>query len=139
MFNIPIYNEYNGEKKIALLDNSAISFMLQLENKGYKPETLLQEDDVIFLPGWVVEELQDSDFRVHYIEKLVQKGIPIFVIKESFYSDLMDGKELFLYYIVKASVSKLAAFIKYMRLNVEKKNPLDMVAYEEWMKRQILI
>lgn len=46
----------------------------------------------------------------------------------------MDGKELSLYYIVKASVSKLAAFIKYMRLNVEKKNPLDMVAYEEWMK-----
>ena len=91
MLNIPVYKKYSGEKKIALLDNSTVSFMLQLENSGHSPERLLKEYDVIFIPGWVVEEIQDSEFRIQYIEKLVQAGIPIQVIEESFYSDLMDG------------------------------------------------
>ena len=39
-----------------------------------------------------------------------------------------------MYHIVKASVSKLGAFLKYMRLNVEKKDLLDMEPYEDWMK-----
>ena len=134
MLNIPVYKKYSGEKKIALLDNSTVSFMLQLENSGHSPERLLKEYDVIFIPGWVVEEIQDSEFRIQYIEKLVQAGVPIQVIKESFYSDLMDGEEINLYHIVKASVSKLGAFLKYMRLNVEKKDLLDMEPYEDWMK-----
>ena len=135
MLNIPIYDKYNGEKKIAMLDNSTIVFMHQLDNKGYKPENLLRGYDVIFLSRWIVEELQDSTFRVQYIEKLVQEGFPIRIIYEIFYSDLMDGEELYLYYIVKASVSKLAVFLKYMRLNVEKKDLLDMELYEDWIQK----
>lgn len=135
MLNIPIYDKYSGEKKIALIDNSTIAFMHQLDNKGYKPEILLQGYDVIFLPGWIVEELQDSVFRVQYIEKLVRAGIPIRMINESTYSDLMNGEEIYLYYIVKASVLKLAVFLKYMRLNVEKKDPLDMESYENWIQK----
>lgn len=79
---IPEYDNYNNEKRIALLDNSAVSFMLKLDNKGHKPDTLLQGYDVIFLPEWVVEEIQDSEFRVQYIERLVKAGIPIRIIKE---------------------------------------------------------
>ena len=93
MLNILIYDKYNGEKKIAMLDNSTIVFMHQLDNKGYKPENLLRGYDVIFLSRWIVEELQDSTFRVQYIEKLVQEGFPIRIIDEIFYSDLMDGEE----------------------------------------------
>lgn len=135
MLNIPIYDKYNGEKKIAMLDNSTIAFMHQLDNKGYKPEKLLQGYDVIFLPRWIVEELQDSAFRVQYIEKLVQEGFPICIIDEIFYSDLMNGEELYLYHIVKASVSKLAVFLKYMRLNIEKKDLLDIELYEDWIQK----
>lgn len=134
MLKIPVYDKYNGEKKIALLDNSTIAFMHQLDNKGYKPETLLQGYDVIFLPGWVVEELQDSAFRVRYIEKLVQAGLPIQVISESAYSDLMDGEEIYLYQIVRAAVSSLGIFLKYLRQNVDKDDPLDMDPYEEWIQ-----
>ena len=53
MLNIPVYDKYNGEKKIALLDNSTIAFMHQLEQKGCPPEYLLKGYDVIFLPAWV--------------------------------------------------------------------------------------
>ena len=42
MLNIPVYNKYNGEKKIALLDNSTIAFMHQLKQKGCHPEYLLK-------------------------------------------------------------------------------------------------
>lgn len=134
MLNIPVYDKYNGEKKIALLDNSTIAFMQQLEYKGCYPESLLKEYDVIFLPAWVAEEVLDSEYRQRYVEALCQKGIPIRLVKEEFYGDLMDGEEIYLYHIVKASVSRLGAFMKYIRLNVEKKDPLDMESYEEWIR-----
>lgn len=134
MLNIPVYDKYNGEKKIALLDNSTIAFMQQLENKGCHPEYLLQGYDVIFLPAWVAEEVQDSEYRERYVEALCQRGIPIRLVKEEFYGDLMDGEEIYLYHIVKESVSRLGAFVKYMRLHIEKKDPLDMESYEEWIQ-----
>lgn len=134
MLNIPVYSEYRGEKKIALLDNSTVSFMMQLEQGGCNPDYLLQGYDVIFLPGWVAEEVQDSEYRVGYVEALYQRGLPICLIREEFYSDLMDNEELYLYHIVKASVSRLGAFLKYIRLYVDKKDPLDMEAYEKWIR-----
>ena len=134
MLNIPVYSRYNGEKRIALLDNSAISFMLQLDNKGHHPESLLQDYDIIFLPGWVVEEIRDSEFRSKYMEKLVNAGFPICIINENMYSDLMEGEEIYLFDIVKATVSRLGVFLKYLRLFVEKKDPLDMEPYEKWIQ-----
>lgn len=131
--NIPHYDKYNGEKRIALLDNSTVSFMLQLDNKGHKPDVLLQGYDVVFLPEWVVEEIQDSEARVQYIERLVKTGIPIRIIKESLYSDLMDKEEIFLYEIVKAAVSRLGAFKRYFRERIDKEDPLDMEPYEDWI------
>lgn len=135
MLNIPYYSSYNGEKKIALLDNSAVEFMLQLNNRGHHPDTLLQGYDVVFLPGWVVEELQDSEFRVQYIERLVGTGIAIHIIKECHYSGLMGNQEIFLYDIVKAAVSKLGDFKKYLRMNVEKDDSLDMEPYKDWIRK----
>ena len=134
MLNIPVYDKYNGEKKIALLDNSTIAFMHQLEQKGCHPKYLLKGYDVIFLPAWVAEEVQDSEYRERYVESLCQSGIPIRLIQEEFYGELMDGEEIYLYEIVKASVSRLGAFLKYLRLNVERKDLLDMDAYEDWIQ-----
>ena len=134
MLNIPVYDKYNGEKKIALLDSSTIAFMHRLEQQGYCPEYLLEVYDVVFLPSWVAEEVQDSDYRKNYVEILCQRGIPIRLIKETLYGELMDSQEIYLYHIVKASVSRLGIFMKYMRFNVEKKDPLDMEAYEHWIQ-----
>ena len=135
MLDIPVCDKYGGEKRIALLDNSTISFMLKLDEKGHSCESLLQEYDVIFLPGWVAEEVQDSEFRVKYVERLVKQGVPIRIVKESVYSDLMDGEELYVFHIVKASVSRLGILLKYMRLYVEKTDALDMEPYEDWIEK----
>ena len=134
ILNIPHYDKYNGEKRIALLDNSAVSFMLQLDDKGYKPDIMLQGYDVIFLPEWVVEEIQDSESRVQYIERLGNTDVPIKIIKEDFYSNLMDKEEIFLYEIVKAAVSRLGDLKKYLRENVDREDPLDMEPYEDWIR-----
>lgn len=133
MLKIPYYEQYNSEKRIALLDNSAVSFMLQLDDKGHKPDVLLQGYDVVFLPEWVVAEIQDSERRGQYLERLVEAGIPIRIIKESFYSELMNHEEIFLYEIVKAVVSKLGNFKRYFRMNVDKEDPLDMELYKDWI------
>lgn len=135
MLDIPVYEKYGGEKRIALLDNSTITFMLKLDDMGHNAESLLRDYDVIFIPGWVAEEVQDSEIRVKYVEKLVENDIPIRIIKENTYSHLMDGEEVYLYQIVKATVSRLGVFLKYMRLYVEKEDLLDIEPYENWIQK----
>lgn len=134
MLNIPVYEKYSGEKRIALLDNTAVSFMLQLDNRGHHPETLLGDYDIVFIPNWVAKEIRDSEFRAKYVEKLVEKGVPVYIIEEETYSVLMDGEEIHLYHIVRATVSRLGIFLKYMRQFVEKEDLLDMEPYEEWVQ-----
>ena len=135
MLNLPIYDKYNGEKRIAMLDNSTIAFMEQLENKGYHPEVLLQNYDVVFVPKWVLEEVEDSEYRSQFMVSLVDKGVPICVISEKDYSSLVEEEELNLYWIVHASVSKIGAFLCYLRRNVEKRNLIDLEPYEEWIQK----
>ena len=60
---LPKYSEYNGEKQIALLDTTVISFMNGLDDKGFSPEVLLKDYDVILIPEWVAEEVYDSERR----------------------------------------------------------------------------
>ena len=60
MHNIPTYQQYNGETKIALIDNSTIAFLEKMERCGVTAaKELLRGDDVIFIPNWVLEEVSD--------------------------------------------------------------------------------
>jgi hypothetical protein len=47
MIEFPEYKQYGGETKIALMDNSAISFFEQLEHSGYSSKPLLNIYDAI--------------------------------------------------------------------------------------------
>lgn len=49
MLNIPTYTQYRGETKIALMDNSTIAFMEQMEHCGDSAKELLRGHDVIFM------------------------------------------------------------------------------------------
>lgn len=133
MLNIPIYTQYRGETKIALMDNSTIAFMEQMERCGDSAKELLRGYDVIFIPNWVLEEVEDSEYRCRYIEALKADGFPIYAIAEESYADLAEGEEGNLYKIVLAAVSSLAVLKSYMRRFVEKQDPLDMAAYSEWI------
>lgn len=134
MFNIPRYQRYNGETKIALMDNSTIAFMEQMERMGISAKEVLRGYNKILIPNWVLEEVQDSVYREQYIENLVAEGFPICSIAEEDYTDFVDGEENNLYHIVYAAVSTLAAMKSYLHRNVEKTDPLDMDAYSTWIK-----
>lgn len=133
MLNIPTYEEYNGEKKIALMDNSAIAFMEQVERRGVSVKELLQGYDVVLLPNWVMEEVKDSTYRENFVEKLLEKGIPIYTVAEEKYSDLANNEEETLYKIVCAAVSKLGVMKSYLQKNVWRVDALDMDEYRTWI------
>lgn len=135
MLNIPKYTQYGGERKIALLDNSTIEFMVGLKNKGYKPEELLLIYDVILLPGWVAEEVKDSVYRTDYVNGLADCGYPIHLIEETMYSDLTGSQEINMYKIVQAAVQRLGEIRGYLRKNVQQDDPLDIEEYSQWIQK----
>ena len=132
ILNIPTYNNHLKETKIALLDNSTISFLEQL---GIITKNLFIDYDAIFIPNWVSKEINNSVYRKRYIENLYDENLPLFLISEENYSSLVNYEEGNLYQIVLASVSMLAPLKSYLRKNVEKLDPLDMEEYSIWINR----
>lgn len=63
MLNIPEYKEYGGETKIALMDNSSLAFMHELSQRSYPSDGILSVYDLILIPKWVMEEIEDSTCR----------------------------------------------------------------------------
>lgn len=77
MLNIPEYKEYGGETKIALMDNSSLAFMHELSQRSYPSDRILEVYDLILIPKWVMEEIEDSTYRSTYVEQLQAQGYPI--------------------------------------------------------------
>ena len=74
MLNIPEYKEYAGETKIALMDNSSLAFMHELSQRSYPSDGILSVYDLILIPKWVMEEIEDSTYRSTYVEQLQAQG-----------------------------------------------------------------
>ena len=75
MLNIPEYKEYGGETKIALMDNSSLAFMHELSQRSYPSDGILSVYDLILIPKWVMDEIEDSTYRSTYVNSFRQKGI----------------------------------------------------------------
>ena len=67
MLELKAYRTYNGEKKIAIMDNSFLSFLEKLEKQGFQTDVFLQDYDLILIPDWVLEEVKDSLFRRDFV------------------------------------------------------------------------
>lgn len=138
MLNIQDYQRYSGEKKIAPMDNSTVSFLEQVERAGISTKELLKDYDAILIPNWVSEEICDSIYRKDYIERLYAAGLPIYSIAEESYADLVNGEEANLFKIVSAAASKLGQLRGYLQQYVKKNDPLEMEEYAVWMNRMYL-
>ncbi len=125
----------NHKRHIAILDTSSVSFMHGLKAAGIEAETVLRAYDLILIPEWVLIEIKDSEGREAYVQSLISKGYPIFRIAEEKYSELANYEEGNLYQIVLASTYQIAAVKSYLRRFVEKKDPIDMDAYKDWINR----
>ena len=123
------------KKHIALMDTSSISFMQGLRNKDIKLDSILKDYELILIPRWVLTEIEDAPGRAGFVQNLIEDGYPIYAIAEETYSELTGYEEGNLYQIVLASVSLLARVRAYLRRYVNTKDPLDMEAYDEWIKK----
>lgn len=135
MLNLPEYVGYSKEEKIALMDNSTLAFMHELSQKGFLVDRVLKDYDLILIPNWVMEEVEDSKYRCLYVEQLRTIGYPIFYINEINYACFIDYKDVDLYYVVEAVVSCVGELMRYIRRNVYKNDLFDLESSEEWIKR----
>ncbi len=133
MLRINTYRKYNGEKNIAVMDNSLLAFLEKLAKSGFQTEMFLKKYDLILIPGWVLEELSDSQFRSAYVQNLIDGGFPVFCVSEQDYSDFVHQEELSLFQIVLESVRCINDIRNYLRRNVQTEDPLDMKSYREWI------
>ena len=90
MLNIPEYKEYGGETKIALMDNSSLAFMHELSQRSYPSDGILSVYDLILIPKWVMEEIEDSTYSLEFF--VVISEIVVSIILSVF----LNGK-LFLF------------------------------------------
>ena len=135
MNNLPVYNSYNGETEIALLDNSSVAFLEQMHHNGFQVEDLLRPYDAILVPGWVLEEVQCSSFRIQYLIDLHSAGLPIYSVNEEEMIGFADEDEVQMLHIVKAAVMNLGQLKSYIRKNVEPEDILDLEPYAEWISQ----
>ena len=133
MLNIPEYIEYGGETQIALMDNSSLAFMHELSQKDYPSDKILESYDLILIPKWVMEEIEDSTYRSNYVEHLQAQGYPMYWIDETKYGTFVNDEDVNLYYIVEAAVSRVSELMRYLRRNVKTEDLLDLPSAEEWM------
>lgn len=135
MLNIPEYKEYGGETKIALMDNSSLAFMHELSQRSYPSDGILSVYDLILIPKWVMEEIEDSTYRSTYVEQLQAKGYPIRWIDETKYGTFVNFEDVNLYYIVEAAVSRVSELMRFLRRKVKTEDLIDLPSAEEWMNR----
>ena len=89
MLELKAYRKYNGEKKIAIMDNSFLSFLEKLGKHGFQIDVFLQDYDLILIPDWVLEEVKDSPFRRDFVQNLINSGFPVFSVSELDYTDFV--------------------------------------------------
>ena len=51
------------KQKFALMDNSTVAFLEQVERAGISAKELLIGYEVILIPNWISEEICDSIYR----------------------------------------------------------------------------
>ena len=135
MIRITEVENIDGKKRIALLDTSSVSFLQRLSEREIAAGEILKDYDLILIPCWVLEELNDAVGRAAYVQRLIDVGYPIFSISEEVYSDLAKKEEGNLYQIVLASTYQIGRVKSYLRRFVEKNDILDMEAYRIWINR----
>ena len=135
MMTITKITNIDNKKHIAILDTSSISFMQGLDKKGISPNDILMDYDLIIIPEWVQVEVNDTEARSNYLQKLINLGYPIHSIAEEDYSNLTNQEEGNFYQIVLASTYQIGRIKSYLRRFVEKDDMLDMNAYKDWINK----
>lgn len=130
------WNEgYQEAKRYFEAYNSSLAFMHELSQRSYPSDGILSVYDLILIPKWVMEEIEDSTYRSTYVEQLQAKGYPIRWIDETKYGTFVNFEDVNLYYIVEAAVSRVSELMRFLRRKVKTEDLIDLPSAEEWMNR----
>ncbi len=132
----------NGSNlKICILDNNLIEILTRISSIIIQDHIFAQYD-IILVPGWVHEEVQDSEVRVNYINELSNRfNLNLYIIKEKDYSELVDFKEAELFFIFKYSIHLVTNIIGYINRNIINTSASvdkiidELPPYEEWVDK----
>lgn len=93
------YLRSRSKLKICILDNNMIE-VLTRASSVITQNYIYAQYDIILIPGWVYEEVQDSEVRVSYINELQSRyNLNVYIIREKDYSELIGFKEAELFFI----------------------------------------
>lgn len=122
--------------KVAILDNCEIEALYRLDMEHVPVEITLESYDVILIPGRVWIEICDSKFRKNYVKSLIEKGLPIKILPEERYIEIVN-KELvllkFFHMAIRPYIQIKSYFNKYI-LKRKEEAEIDYL-YEEWIKK----
>lgn len=133
---------HNGSNlKVCILDNNMIEILTRISTI-ITQDRIFGQYDIILVPRWVYEEVQDSDVRVRYINELRDKyNLNLYVIEEKDYSELINFKEADLFYIFVYSCRVLTNLISFINKNIidtkapESKIIDELPSYEDWLDK----
>jgi hypothetical protein len=118
--------------KVCILDNNSIEFLTWTQG-SISPEKIFSQYDIIFIPGWVLVEVCDSENRKNYINDLKHYS-KVQIIDEVDYLMLVDYKEAELYYLFLYCCYNVGRLVSFIKKNILKNRPVeDLDPYEEWL------
>lgn len=127
--------------KVCILDNNMIEVLTRISST-ITQDHIFGQYDIILIPRWVYEEIQDSEVRVRYINELRDTyNLNVYVIEEKDYSELVDFKEADLFYIFIHSCHLVTNLISFINRNIiNTRAPVNKIIeelppYEEWMDK----
>lgn len=128
--------EAKNRYKVAIWDNCEIEALYRLDSEHIPVEKTLESYDVILIPGWVWIEVCDSKYRKNYVKSLIEKGVPIKILPEGRYIEIVN-KELillkFFHMAIRPYIQIKSYFNKYI-LKGKEESEIDYL-YEEWIKK----
>lgn len=127
-------NNRQARKRIAIFDNNELENLLRLSNQGISIAVLLECYDYILIPGWVYEEVSDSEFRIRLVHELEDQGLPIHVLQEDNYTKVIP-QEMTLIEFFSSAISPYAQLKgQFRRLILKNREPMDIeFLYSEWI------
>ncbi|SHJ80029.1 hypothetical protein [Paramaledivibacter caminithermalis] len=120
--------------KICILDNNSVEFLNIIE-EYVSSQNIFNGYDLILVPEWIRAEIEDSEYRKAYVNRLLEiEDIYFYYVDELEYLELINYKDadlfnLFLYSC--GSVKPLESFIK--RYILKNKPIEELDAYETWL------
>lgn len=135
--NLKSYLDRKPNAKICILDNNSVEFLNKLKINDISTVEIFRQYDVVLIPSWVLNEINDSEFRAGFIEGLKNDGIEIYNIQEKEYIELANGQELNILKIVLASVKMFQKIKSHIYKNFIQGNNLEDIMYEyvEWIDK----